>query len=77
MTDKKEPNPKGKPSHIALVVRDYETADGEMAGSWSEIGAAWINKDGKGLSVQLHALPVDGRFVLRINDKKKAKKDAE
>lgn len=77
MTEKNASNPKGKPSHIAFAVRDYETAEGEKGGSWSEIGAAWINKDGKGLNVQLHALPVDGRFVLRLNDKKKAKKDDE
>jgi hypothetical protein len=28
-------------------------------------GAAWPNKDGKGLSVQLDVLPIDGRLMLR------------
>ena len=33
---------------------------------WLRIGAAWANKDGKGFNVQLDALPLNGRLVLRV-----------
>jgi len=33
-------------------------------GIWTRIGAAWPTKDGKGLSIQLDALPLDGRLIL-------------
>jgi hypothetical protein len=32
---------------------------------WSRIGIAFRHKDGKGLNIQLNALPVDGRLTLR------------
>lgn len=34
---------------------------------WREIGAAWTNKDGTGLSIQLDVLPLpDDRNVVRL-----------
>ena len=33
---------------------------------WLRIGAAWINKDEKGYNLQLDALPLNGRLVLRV-----------
>jgi hypothetical protein len=53
-----------KPEYIAYTVRNYEK-DGKKEGRWLEIGAAWPNRDGEGLSLTLDALPVDGRIVLR------------
>ena len=32
---------------------------------WLEIGASFEHKDGKGLTIALQALPLDGRIVLR------------
>ena len=32
---------------------------------WLEIGASFEHKDGKGLTIALQALPLDGRVVLR------------
>lgn len=49
------------PSHRVYTVR----GDGDAA-RWIEIGAAWANQDGKGLSVTLDAIPVDGRLVIRV-----------
>jgi uncharacterized protein (DUF736 family) len=32
---------------------------------WTEIGAAWPNRDEQGFSLQLDAVPLDGRIVMR------------
>lgn len=48
------------PSHRVYTVK----GNGDTA-RWIEIGAAWANADGKGLSVTLDAFPVDGRLVIR------------
>ncbi len=32
---------------------------------WQKIGACWPHQDGKGLSLQLEVLPINGRVVLR------------
>ncbi|WP_417595759.1 hypothetical protein [Parasphingorhabdus sp.] len=34
-------------------------------GFWTKVGAAWPHRDGKGLSIQLDILPINGRIVLR------------
>ena len=49
-----------RPTHIAYQVRD----SGDD-GFWTRIGAAWPHKDGKGFSLQLDAVPLDGRIALR------------
>jgi len=56
MTNKKN----AKPTHRVYAVR----GDGQDA-RWTEIGAAWSNQDGKGFSLNLEALPVGGRLVMR------------
>jgi hypothetical protein len=48
------------PAFIAWTV----TTKGENV-FWNRMGAAWHHKDGKGLSLKLDTLPVDGRIVLR------------
>lgn len=58
------------PTHRAVIGRDYKDAAGADKTHWTEIGAAWPIKDGKGLSVMLDATPVDGRFVLLPNEPK-------
>lgn len=52
-------NPKA-PTHRLYVVKE----NGESA-KWIEIGAAFANKDGKGWSLSLDALPTGGRLVMR------------
>lgn len=56
-----------QPSHIAYHVRDR---DGAKA-IWNRIGSAWAHSDGKGFSVQLDAVPVDGRVSLRVYESEK------
>lgn len=48
------------PDYICWTV----TSTGDTA-FWNRMGAAWQHKDGKGLSLKLDTLPVDGRIVLR------------
>lgn len=60
--------PSKKPSHRAYRVR----GDGDAA-QWSRIGAAWAHKDGKGYSIELEALPIDGRVVLRVDEPQEQK----
>jgi hypothetical protein len=63
-TTTKSANP---PSHAAYQVRDRE---GDK-GIFTRIGAAWPHKDGKGFTVQLDAVPLDGRVSLRVIEDKK------
>ena len=50
-----------KPTLIAYAVKDR----GRNARAiWTKIGAAWPHTDGKGLNLELEALPIDGRIVL-------------
>ena len=32
---------------------------------WTKVGAAWHHRDGKGLSLQLSVIPMNGQIVLR------------
>lgn len=50
-----------KPSLIAYTVKNR--GKGKTA-IWTKIGAAWPHSTGEGLSIELEALPVDGRLVL-------------
>jgi hypothetical protein len=55
------------PAYIA-----YQVLEGEGRNFWTKIGAAWPHaKDGKGFTIQLDALPLDGRIVLRVASEKK------
>ena len=44
---------------------------------WTRIGSAWLHKDGDGFNIQLEALPVDGRLVIRKPSKKSETTDPE
>ena len=54
-----------KPTHIVYHVKDVPGEDGEQRGYWTKVGAAWANKDARGLSIVLDMLPLDGRLVVR------------
>jgi hypothetical protein len=55
------------PTHIAYTVRDREGSKG----IWTRVGAVWPHADGKGFTVQLEAVPLDGRVTLRVVSEKK------
>ncbi len=55
-----------KPTHIVYQVR----GGGQDKGFWDRVGSAWAHDDGKGFNVKLHAVPIDGRVVLRTNEPK-------
>jgi hypothetical protein len=52
-----------RPSYRTYAVED-DVKEGAKA-AWTEIGAAWPHKDGKGYSVRLRALPVNNHIELR------------
>ena len=58
MADAKSP-----PDYAVYTVKDRAHGQDPF---WLRIGAAWANKDGHGFNVQLDALPIDGRLVLRV-----------
>ena len=43
------------------------------AAFWTKLGAAWAHEDGEGFNIQLTAMPLNGRLVVR---KPKANKEA-
>ncbi len=54
-----------KPTHIVYHVKDVDGDNGESRGYWTKVGAAWANKDAKGMSLVLDLLPLNGRLVIR------------
>lgn len=48
------------PTHDALVVE----GEGDSA-FWTKVGAAWAHNDGQGFNINLTAVPLTGRLVLR------------
>lgn len=50
---------KRKPDLVAYTV----TGEGEKS-YWTRIGSAWTHSQGEGFSLDLAALPVNGRIVL-------------
>ena len=57
-----------QPSHKAYAVENFTKGDEEKS-HWTEIGAAWAHKDGKGLDLQIKLMPLSGRIVLREPNK--------
>lgn len=55
-----------------LAVRKFKTRDGEEKSSWTNIGVAFAQRDGKGFSINLHCVPVpdkdsgEVRLVMRV-----------
>ena len=48
-----------KPTFIA-----YSVTGKEPQTFWTNIGSAWPHKNGEGFSIELTALPLNGRIVL-------------
>lgn len=53
----------------AYTVRDFER-NGATEHDWMRIGVAFPNDDGKGFNLILHAVPVDGKVVVRLHEPK-------
>ena len=49
-----------KPTHRLYIV----TGEGDKA-VWRPIGAGWSHGDGKGMNLNVDALPLHGRLVMR------------
>jgi hypothetical protein len=56
-----------KPSHHVYTVRDSGEGGNDF---WTKIGVAFTHNDGKGFSLILEALPMDGRLTIRQPDPK-------
>ena len=69
MSDTKIDHSKKQPKYIAYHVRQGK--DGEK-GFWTRIGVAWTSRDEKGFVIQLNAIPLDGKIILRLPDSKDA-----
>lgn len=63
MSDNFTENKPKLPSHIAYSI---EEGQGDK-NHWQKIGAAWPAKNG-GLSLQLSAIPIDGKIALRSRE---------
>ncbi|QND60136.1 hypothetical protein [Mesorhizobium huakuii] len=58
-----------RPTHTVFVVE----GEGDKT-TWTEIGALWSHEDRKGFNLNLKALPLSGRLVIR---ERKAKTEAK
>jgi hypothetical protein len=56
-----------KPTHFVYTVRGGGDKNNDF---WTKVGAAFRHNDGKGFSLLLDALPVDGRLTIREADAK-------
>jgi hypothetical protein len=53
-----------------LVVENYEDGSGAEKANWTRVGVAFAHKDGLGMNVELRAVPVSGRLVIRRHEAK-------
>ena len=60
-----------KPTH-----RLYRVEGEGQSTRWTEIGAAWPNKDGQGFSIACGVVPLGGRIIMRKITERSAKKVA-
>ncbi len=59
-------NMENKPTHYVYhIIERTQDASDEKTGFWTKIGAAWPHKDGKGFTVSIDAIPLNGRLILR------------
>jgi hypothetical protein len=53
-----------------LVVDNYEDSQGAERSAWTRVGVAFPHKDGDGMNVELQAIPVSGKLVIRRHEAK-------
>ena len=62
-----------RPNHLnVFIVEEFETQGGKTARSWTKIGAAFPHADGLGFNVELKALPLGGKLVVRPPSEERA-----
>jgi hypothetical protein len=65
MTDDNQKTVKKGEKPAYRAVQPVEYGSGENKGThWVEVGAAWLLNEKEGLRVKLHAIPVNGEFIL-------------
>ena len=57
------------PTHHAFIVRNFRAASGEEKSHWTQVGSVWTHSDGNGFDMTLAAFPVDGRLVIRVDER--------
>ncbi|HEV2817039.1 MAG TPA: hypothetical protein VGW40_07445 [Allosphingosinicella sp.] len=62
-TQKPQPAAPENPKTPDLIAFHVQTKGDKTF--WNKLGASWNHKDGKGMTLQLETLPMDGRIVLR------------
>jgi hypothetical protein len=56
--------PSASPTYLnVFTVEEYES-NGKTGKRWTKIGAAFPHKEGIGFSIELKAVPLDGRLVI-------------
>jgi hypothetical protein len=55
-----------KPSHYVYTVREGKEND---RGFWTKVGVVFSHNDGKGFSILLDAVPLDGKLTIRTVEK--------
>jgi hypothetical protein len=58
----------GKERYDVLLVETYEDGAGAEKSHWTRIGVAFAHKDGNGMNVNLSAIPVTGKLVIRRHE---------
>ena len=58
----------GKERYDVLLVETYEDGAGDEKAHWTRIGVAFAHKDGNGMNVNLSAIPVTGKLVIRRHE---------
>ena len=62
-----------RPNHLnVFIVEEFETQGGKTARSWTKIGAAFPHADGVGFNLELKALPLNGRLIVRPPSEERA-----
>ncbi len=67
MTNNPETTKSNTPTLIAYQVNEVGEKEDKKS-FWNRIGVAFSHADGKGFSLKLNAIPLDGRLVLRTNE---------
>jgi hypothetical protein len=62
------PPPAPSPTHLNVFTLEEYESNGKIPKRWTRIGTAFPHREGPGLSIELRALPMDGRLVVHPPD---------
>lgn len=64
----REDLPNNAPIYGAYAIEESAPsgAGQESKSRWHKIGVGWEHRDGKGINIQFHALPIDKKMTLRL-----------